>query len=188
MYQMSPGGRNGSAIVWFTGLSAAGKSTIASGVFDHFQSTGVRSELLDGDVIRQRLSRGLGYSREDRDENIRRIGFVADLLAWNGIIALVSAISPYREARKVARLQSRSPFFEVYVSVSLETCEGRDPKGLYRRARAGELRNFTGIDDPYEPPIAPDLVCSTETESVQESVGNVLRMLLPLTTSPDLEV
>jgi adenylylsulfate kinase len=185
---MSQGGGDGGAIVWFTGLSGAGKSTIASHVFDHLRSRGVKSELLDGDVVRQQLSRGLGYSREDRDENIRRIAFVANLLARNGITALVSAISPYREAREAARRHSESPFYEVHVSASLQTCERRDPKGLYRKARLGELPHFTGIDDPYEVPAAPDLICATDTESVDESVEKVLRMLAPLMSSADLEV
>ena len=166
-------------IVWFTGLSGAGKSTIASRVLESLVAGGTKSELLDGEVMRQHISRGLGFSREDRDENIRRIGFVADLLARNGVVVLVSAISPYRAIRNEVRRKTRVPFVEVYVSAPLEVCERRDPKGLYRRARAGELRQFTGIDDPYEPPIAPEITCPTHEEPVEVSVDRVLDVLLP---------
>jgi adenylylsulfate kinase len=166
-------------IVWFTGLSGAGKSTIAGRVLESLVAGGIRSELLDGEVMRQHISRGLGFSREDRDENIRRIGFVADLLARNGVVVLVSAISPYRAIRDEVRRKTCVSFVEVYVSAPLEVCERRDPKGLYRRARAGELRQFTGIDDPYEPPIAPEITCPTHEESVEASVDRVLGVLLP---------
>jgi len=169
----------GGAIVWFTDLSAAGKSTIASCVFEYLVARGIKAELLDGDVVRQRISRGLGFSREDREENNRRIGFVANLLARNGVVVLVSAISPYREGRDEVRRKTCVSFVEVYVSAPLDVCERRDPKGLYRRARAGELRQVTGIDGPYEPPIAPEITCPTHEEPVETSVDRVLRVLLP---------
>jgi adenylylsulfate kinase len=167
------------AIVWFTGLSGAGKTTVAGGVFDRLAALGVPSEVLDGDVVRQHISRGLGFSREDRDENVRRIGFLADLLARHGVVVLVSAVSPYRAARDEVRSRTRALSVEVHVSAPLDVCERRDPKGLYRKARAGELRHFTGIDDPYEPPIAPDFTCPTHEQSVDASVESVLRGLLP---------
>jgi adenylyl-sulfate kinase len=169
----------GGAIVWLTGLSGAGKSTIASSVCEDLIARGIKAELLDGDAMRDHISRGLGFSREDRDENVRRIGFVADLLARNGVVALVSAVSPYRAVRDEIRRGTAAWFVEVHVSAPLEVCERRDPKGLYRRARAGELPHFTGIDDPYEPPIAPEVVCSTDQETIETSVNKVLGALLP---------
>lgn len=171
-------------IVWFTGLSGAGKSTIAGRVLEGLQARGIKSELLDGDVMRQRISRGLGFSREDRDENIRRIAFVADLLARNGIVVLVSAVSPYRAIRDEVRRGASVRFVEVYVSAPLEVCEQRDPKGLYRKARSGELRQFTGVDDPYEPPTAPEVVCPTHEQPVEASAESVLRVLLPRPGQP----
>jgi adenylylsulfate kinase len=135
---------------------------------------GHRIEMLDGDAMRQRLCKGLGFSKQDRDENIRRIAFVAHLLTRNGVIALVSVISPYRAVREEARAEI-GRFVEVFVNAPLEVCEERDVKGLYRKARAGELRGFTGIDDPYEPPLAPELECRTDKESLAESVEKVLR-------------
>ena len=170
-------------LVWFTGLSGAGKSTIASRVFEHLVSHGIKSEVLDGDVVRRHISRGLGFSREDREENNRRIGFVADLLARNGVVVLVSAISPYRAIRDEIRHKSSASFVEVYVSAPLDVCEQRDPKGLYRRARAGELRQVTGLDDPYEPPLGPEVTCPTHEEPVEESVDRVLSTLWPLLSS-----
>jgi adenylylsulfate kinase len=137
--------------VWFTGLSGAGKSTIATELAKILRRQGYKVEVLDGDIVRKSLTRDLGYSRADRDENIRRIGFVADLLTRNGVIVLVSVISPYRDVREEVR-QEIGNFIEVYVKAPLEVCEQRDVKGLYKRARAGEIRGFTGIDDPYEPP------------------------------------
>jgi adenylylsulfate kinase len=133
--------------------------------------------MLDGDEIRTSISRGLGFSRADRDENIRRIGYVAHLLSRNGIITLVSAISPYRAVREEVRT-SIGAFLEVYVNAPLEVCEARDPKGLYRRAHAGELKGFTGIDDPYEAPLAPEVECRTDRETVQESVNKVIAAIL----------
>lgn len=179
---------SGGAIVWFTGLSGAGKSTIATLLYQHLCARGIKVDLLDGDVMRQRISRGLGFSRQDRDENVRRIGFVADLLARNGNVALVSAVSPYRAARDEIRRSATVSFVEVYVSTPLEICELRDPKGLYRKARAGEIPHFTGIDDPYEPPIAAEIVCPAHKQSVDTSVASVMRALLPSVTSRSLLV
>ncbi len=158
--------------VWLTGLSGAGKSTISHFVYRRLRERGYRVELLDGDVIRQQLSRGLGFSREDRDENIRRIGFVAQLLAKHGVIVIVAAISPYRDIRDEMR-RTLGQFVEVYVNAPLRTCEERDPKGLYGRARRGELHGFTGVDDPYEPPLTPEVECRTDIETVDESGDKV---------------
>jgi adenylylsulfate kinase len=172
----------GGVVVWFTGLSGAGKSTLATGVAERLHGLGIDCELLDGDVVRTRLSRGLGYTRDDRNENIARIGFVAELLARHGIVVLVSAISPYREARDLVRSRTPGTFVEVYVAAPLSVCERRDPKGLYQKARAGEITHFTGIDDPYEPPLAPEVTCRTDVEEVDESVEKVLAVLRPLLT------
>jgi adenylyl-sulfate kinase len=159
--------------VWFTGLSGSGKTTLCRAVHERLAARGCRLELLDGDTVRKHLSKGLGFSREDRDENIRRIGFVAGLLTRNGVIALAAAISPYRVVRDEVRA-SIGDFVEVYVNSPLEVCEGRDPKGLYRKARAGQLPAFTGIDDPYEPPLAPEVECRTDRESLEECIAKVL--------------
>lgn len=162
--------------VWFTGLPAAGKTTISQGVERELRARGYSVELLDGDIIRQHLTKGLGYSKEDRDENIRRIGFVAQLLTRNGVIVLVAVISPYREIREEVKKRIRD-FIEVYVNAPLEVCEQRDPKGLYKKARAGEIRNFTGIDAPYEPPFHPDVECRTAEETVEDSIQKVLQYM-----------
>lgn len=162
--------------VWFTGLSGAGKTTIATELATTLRRQGHRVELLDGDVLRQSLTRDLGYSRADRDENIRRIGFVADLLTRNGVIVLVSVISPYRDVREEVRHRIGN-FIEVYVKAPLEVCEQRDVKGLYKRARTGEIRGFTGIDDPYEPPLHPQVECLTDRETVAQSVAKVMEKL-----------
>jgi adenylylsulfate kinase len=159
--------------VWFTGLSSSGKTTLSSAVYDLLTQAGHRVEILDGDVIRHELCKGLGFSKQDRDENIRRIGFVATLLTRHGVIVLVSAISPYLEIRQEIRKQI-GRYLEVYVNAPLQICEQRDTKGLYRRARAGELKDFTGIDDPYEPPLHPEVVCHTDKEPVKESAQKVL--------------
>jgi len=164
------------ATLWFTGLSGAGKSTIARSLAQRLREREVKFELLDGDVIRQNLTKGLGFSKEDRDENIRRIGFVSHLLTRNGVLAVVSAISPYREIREEVRERVGS-FIEVYANAPLEVCESRDVKGLYRRARAGEIKGFTGIDDPYEPPLEPEIECRTDLESLDESTTKVLSYL-----------
>ncbi len=162
--------------VWFTGLSGAGKSTIAQSLVATLQSQGQRVEVLDGDIVRQNLTKGLGFSKADRDENIRRIGFVAHLLTRNGVIVVVAAISPYAAIRAEVK-EKIGDFVEVYVNAPLATCEARDVKGLYQRARAGEIRGFTGIDDPYEAPTAPDVECCTDRETVEESVAKVLQTL-----------
>ncbi|WP_269634919.1 adenylyl-sulfate kinase [Rubidibacter lacunae] len=163
--------------LWFTGLSGSGKSTIARSLAQKLRGGGARFELLDGDVVRQNLTKGLGFSKEDRDENIRRIGFVAHLLARNGVLVLVSAISPYRETREAVRDRIGANFIEVYVNAPLEVCEQRDVKGLYKRARAGQIKGFTGIDDPYEPPLESEIECRTDLESLDESVAKVLGYL-----------
>ncbi|WP_334270458.1 adenylyl-sulfate kinase [Edaphobacter sp. HDX4] len=160
--------------VWLTGLSSAGKTTLSDAVFRELSSRGYRVEQLDGDVVRQHLSKELGFSREDREENIRRIGFVAELLTRQGVIVLVSAISPYRSIRDEMRKRI-GHFLEVHVDAPLEVCEQRDRKGIYRGARAGELRSVTGIDDPYEVPIAAEVVCQTNLETVEESSTRILR-------------
>jgi adenylyl-sulfate kinase len=159
--------------VWFTGLSASGKTTLCRAVYERLAARGCRLELLDGDTVRKHLSKGLGFSREDRNENIRRIGFVAGLLTRNGVIALAAAISPYRAVRDEVRA-SIGDFVEVYVNAPLEVCESRDPKGLYRKARAGQLPAFTGIDDPYEPPLHPEVECRTDRETLEECTAKVL--------------
>ncbi len=164
--------------IWLTGLSSAGKTTIARAVYDELRAREFRVELLDGDEIRHNLCKDLGFSKEDRDENIRRISYVAGLLTRNGVIVLVSAISPYREARQKAREQIGN-FVEIYVNAPLDVCESRDVKGLYRMARAGELHGVTGIDDPYEPPTDPALECRTDRESLAESVRKVMEGIQP---------
>jgi adenylyl-sulfate kinase len=163
-------------MVWFTGLSSAGKTTLGRAVCEHLRREGRRVELLDGDEVRRHLGRGLGFSKEDRDENIRRIGYVGALLARHGVIVLVSAISPYRAIRDEVRAAA-GRFIEVWVNAPLEVCERRDVKGLYRKARAGEILGFTGIDDPYEPPLRPEVECRTDRESLAESAEKVLRKI-----------
>lgn len=158
--------------VWFTGLSGSGKTTLCRAVQTELFALKLSVEVIDGDVIRKHLCKDLGFSREDRNENIRRIAFVASLLARNGTIVLVSAISPYRKGRDEAR-QTIGDYIEVHVSASLNVCETRDPKGLYKKARAGTIKCFTGIDDPYELPLNPEIVCDTEHESVRESTVKV---------------
>ncbi|MDP5018460.1 MAG: adenylyl-sulfate kinase [Dolichospermum sp.] len=160
-------------IIWLTGLSGAGKTTIASSVSQELQRRGCRVELLDGDVVRTNLSQGLGFSKEDRDINVRRIGFVANLLSRNGIIAIIAAISPYREIREELK-QTTTNFVEVYVQAPLTVCESRDIKGLYAKARAGQIQNFTGISDPYEEPLNPDIICITDKFTVEQCVSQVV--------------
>jgi adenylyl-sulfate kinase len=163
--------------LWFTGLSGAGKSTIAEAVEAELRARGVRVEVLDGDVVRTNLSKGLGFSKEDRDTNIRRISFVADLLSRNGVVAITAAISPYREIREEARELMGDRFVEIYVKASVEECARRDTKGLYEKAFKGEIKEFTGVSDPYEPPVDPEVTVETEVESVEESAGKVLAYL-----------
>ena len=162
--------------VWFTGLSGAGKSTIAERLLAFLRERGVKSELLDGDVVRTNLSKGLGFGKEDRDTNIRRIGFVSNLLTRNGVVSIVSAISPYREVRDEVRGEIGS-FIEVHVHASLDELVRRDVKGLYEKALKGEIPNFTGVSDPYEEPLNPEVVVNTEEESIDESLGKVLSAL-----------
>ncbi|WP_445244657.1 adenylyl-sulfate kinase [Microcoleus sp. OTE_8_concoct_300] len=163
-------------ILWFTGLSGSGKTTITKALEPELKARGCKVEILDGDVVRTNLSKGLGFSQEDRNTNIRRIGFVANLLSRNGVVAMTAAISPYRAIRDEIRAMEPN-FVEVYVTAPLEVCEGRDVKGLYAKARAGEIKGFTGIDDPYEEPVNPEIICYTERESVEESVKKVLTKL-----------
>ncbi|MGB3494097.1 MAG: adenylyl-sulfate kinase [Elainellaceae cyanobacterium] len=171
--------------VWFTGLSGAGKTTIRMALEQKLRSRGLKLEVLDGDIVRQNLTKGLGFSKEDRDENIRRIGFVSHLLTRNGVMVMVSAISPYRNIRDEVRARI-GDFVEVYVNAPLEICEKRDVKGLYKRARAGEIKQFTGIDDPYESPLNPDIECRTDLESLDESAEKVLKHLEELGYVPTL--
>jgi len=170
-------------VVWFTGLSGAGKSTVARALATLLLERGHRLELLDGDEVRTTLSRGLGFSREDRDANIARIGYVASRLAAHGVAVLVAAISPYREARDRVRA-TVDHFVEVHVATPLETCADRDVKGLYARALAGQIPQFTGVSDPYEPPLTPELVLRTEGEPVERSAGQVLACLERLGLTP----
>ena len=163
--------------LWFTGLSGSGKSTISEIVVPELQARGAKVEGRDGDVVRMNLSKGLGFSKEDRDTNILRIGWVAEVLVRNGVIAVVSAISPYIEARDTVR-DNIGDFVEVYVNASVaEIAEHRDPKGLYKKALAGEIDNFTGVSDPYEAPLNPDLVIDTESCTPEEAAQQVLAKL-----------
>mgnify|MGYP001799202560 FL=1 len=162
--------------IWFTGLSGSGKTTISQALEAKLRAAGAKLEVLDGDIVRTNLTKGLGFSKEDRDENIRRIGFVSHLLTRNGVIVLVSAISPYRDVREQVR-QRIGDFVEVYASAPVEVCEERDVKGLYKKARSGEIKNFTGISDPYEEPLNPEVNCDTENETLDESVNKVMAKL-----------
>jgi adenylyl-sulfate kinase len=168
-------GRNG-VTVWLTGLPSAGKSTIARYLERRLRSSGLPVELLDGDEIRERLSKGLGFSRQDRDENIRRISYVARLLTRHGAVVLVAAISPYRSTRDEARAEI-DRFVEVHVDCQLEECIRRDVKGLYKKALAGEIGQFTGISDPYESPLQPEVTVRTHLESLDESAHKIVEML-----------
>jgi adenylyl-sulfate kinase len=163
--------------LWFTGLSGAGKSTIANIVVDELKARRRRVELLDGDEVREHLSKGLGFSKADRDENIRRIGWVASVLARNGIVAVTAAISPYQAVRDEVRSWAEN-FIEIYVATPLEECESRDVKGLYAKARAGEIPEFTGISDPYEPPPYPELVLQTLRKTPEQSAADVVIYLV----------
>lgn len=163
-------------ILWFTGLSGAGKTTISKLVEKELKARERQVEILDGDVVRTNLSKGLTFSKEDRDINILRIGFVANLLSRNGVITITAAISPYKEVRNKLR-EIYENFIEVYIKASLEVCEERDVKGLYAKARAGEIKKFTGIDDPYEEPDNPEITCYTDKETVEESVAKVISSL-----------
>jgi adenylylsulfate kinase len=166
--------------VWFTGLSGAGKSTIAEMLYHEFQARQMKTEILDGDVVRQNLSKGLGFSKEDRDTNILRIGFVAELLTRNGVATICCPISPYKETRDQVRV-AIGEFVEVYVHATIdELAKNRDPKGLYKKALAGEITGFTGVDDPYEEPLEAELVLHTLEESPEQSLQIVLDTLVAL--------
>lgn len=165
--------------VWFTGFSGAGKSTIATALTEELKSQGYGLEVLDGDEIRENLTKDLGFSKEDRDTNIRRIGFVAKLLTRNGAIVLVPVISPYRAIREEMR-KNISDFIEVFVNAPLSVCEERDVKGLYKKVREGKIKQFTGIDDPYEPPLNPEVECRTDKEELSESVAKIMNKLKEL--------
>lgn len=169
-------------IAWLTGLCAAGKTTLAAELASALAARGVPHTVLDGDRLRTTLCRDLGFTRADREENVRRIYRLALDEAQQGAVVLVAVISPYRALRDQLRRGSPVPFFEVFVDAPLPVCEQRDPKGLYRRARAGELKGFTGIDDPYEAPQSPDMHCRTDLETVEQSCARVLGLLKPWTT------
>ena len=163
--------------LWFTGLSGAGKTTISKLVEEELTKRRSRLEILDGDVVRENLSKGLGFSKEDRDINIRRIAFVADLLSRNGVPVITAAISPYRELRREARDLMGERFIEVYIEASVEACAERDVKGLYAKAFSGEIKEFTGVSDPYEEPENAEITCHTEQETPEESAQKLIDYL-----------
>lgn len=174
--------------LWFTGLSGAGKSTLSVPVAERLRRAGLRVEILDGDEVRTHLSKGLGFSKEDRDTNIRRIGFVAELLSKNGVVAITAAISPYKDVRAEVRqkiTRHGAGFCEVYVSCPIEVLAERDVKGLYKKALAGEIKNFTGVSDPYEPPDHPEVIVDSSKETVEESVEKILATLKRLRYVPE---
>jgi len=162
--------------LWFTGLPSSGKSTLARRVEEVLLERGLRVEVLDGDEVRENLSKGLGYSKEDRDTNIRRIGFVARLLSRNGVVAITAAISPYRDVRDEVR-RAIGRFVEVYVECPIDVLKERDVKGLYKKALAGEIKHFTGVDDPYEPPLKAEVVIRSHEETVDQSVARIVSTL-----------
>ena len=162
--------------IWFTGLSGAGKSTLSEAIEERLKARGRNVEILDGDIVRTHLSKGLGFSREDRDTNIKRIAFVCGLLTRNGVICISAAIAPYRDARAWAR-QEIGNFMEVYVKCPIEVCRQRDVKGLYKLVDEGKITGFTGVDDPYEEPEHPELVVETSKESIEESVDRIFTTL-----------
>lgn len=172
-YNMPVKSNNQGFTLWLTGLSGAGKSTLANAVAKELRESGVPIEILDGDEIRENLSKGLGFSREDRDTNIRRIGYVAKLLSRNGVGVITAAISPFRDVRDEVR-GTIDNFVEVFVKASVEECTRRDVKGLYKKALAGEIKQFTGVSDPYEEPVNPEILIDTEKESVEESTKRVV--------------
>ncbi|HJV05484.1 MAG TPA: adenylyl-sulfate kinase [Actinomycetota bacterium] len=171
-----PGPAEGGFTVWFTGLSGSGKSTLAEMLVDVLEERGHRYELLDGDVVRTNLSKGLGFSKEDRDTNILRIGWVAERLTYHGAAVVCSAISPYRDVRERVRATIPS-FVEVFVSCPVEVCAQRDVKGLYEKAFRGEITGFTGVDDPYEPPVNPEVVVETDRMSPEECLDRIVSTL-----------
>ena len=163
-------------ILWFTGLSGSGKSTLATYLTPILMERGTPVEVLDGDEVRENLSKGLGFSKEDRDTNIRRIGYVANLLARNGVCSMTAAISPYKAVRDEVRAMAKN-FIEIYVEAPLEVVEERDTKGLYKKAREGVIKNFTGISDPYEAPLSPEVVVHTGQETIEQSAAKILTFL-----------
>ena len=165
--------------IWFTGLSGSGKSTLSEVIELRLKTLGRNVEVLDGDIVRTHLSKGLGFSREDRDTNIKRIGFVCNLLTRNGVICISAAIAPYREARDWARKEIGN-FVEVYVRCPIDVCRQRDVKGLYKLVDEGKIKNFTGVDDPYEEPLHPELIVETDKETVDESVARIFAKLTQL--------
>jgi adenylylsulfate kinase len=171
------GKRRGGFTLWFTGLSGAGKTTIAEIVEKELWLRHGKIEVLDGDIVRTNLSKGLGFSREDRDTNVLRIGFVADLLTRNGVGVIVSAISPFKEVRDQVRRNIGDGFIEVFVDAPLDVCADRDVKGLYKKAFSGQIPQFTGVSDPYEAPVAPELHIKTNEEEPAESAARVVRFL-----------
>jgi adenylylsulfate kinase len=173
-------------VIWFTGLSGAGKSTIALALHDELLGRGVAAECLDGDVIRN-LFPGLGFSRADRDAHVKRVGFLASRLEYHGITTICALISPYREAREEVRRRCRR-WFEVYISTPLVECERRDPKGLYARARRREIEHFTGVDDPYEAPDAPDLTIDTTMVPVDRAVSRLIQAVTTSREAPAVEL
>ncbi|MDP9387139.1 MAG: adenylyl-sulfate kinase [Actinomycetota bacterium] len=164
--------------VWLTGLPSSGKTTLAHALAERLRADGRRVEILDGDAVRTNLTRDLGLSREDRAENVRRVGFVAHLLSRNGVVAVCALVSPYREDRDAVRELHAGRFFEVHVATPIDVCAERDVKGLYARQREGTLVGLTGVDDPYEPPVAADLVVHTHAQSVEESVEEMWAALV----------
>ena len=165
--------------IWFTGLSGSGKSTLSEVIEQRMKALGRNVEVLDGDIVRTHLSKGLGFSREDRDTNIKRIGFVCNLLTRNGVICISAAIAPYRDARDWARKEIGN-FVEVYVRCPIDVCRQRDVKGLYKLVDEGKIKNFTGVDDPYEEPLHPELIVETDKETVDESVAHIFAKLTQL--------
>ena len=165
--------------IWFTGLSGAGKSTLANLIAADMRDCGMKVEILDGDVVRTNLSKGLGFSKEDRDTNIRRIGWVCEVLSRNGVVAIAAAISPYREIRDELRSKIAN-FVEIYIEAPIEVLAERDVKGLYKKALAGEIKNFTGVSDPYEPPLHAEVVCNSATETVEQSKVKIMTRLAEL--------
>ncbi|KAA3607202.1 MAG: adenylyl-sulfate kinase [Planctomycetota bacterium] len=164
-------------VLWFTGLSGAGKSTLARALENEFRKRKFKVEVLDGDEVRTNLSKGLGFSKEDRDTNIRRIGYVANLLGRNGVISITAAISPYRQIRDEVRAMCMGRFVEVFAKCTIEELTRRDVKGLYKKALAGEIKNFTGISDPYEEPENPEVTIDSGTQSIEESTQVILQFL-----------
>ena len=165
--------------IWFTGLSGAGKSTLSEIIEEHLRARGRNVEVLDGDIVRTHLSKGLGFSREDRDTNIKRIAFVCSLLTRNGVVCISAAIAPYAEAREWARKEIGN-FVEIYVKCPIEVCRQRDVKGLYKLVDEGKIKGFTGVDDPYEEPEHPELVIETDKETIEESVSRIFAKLTEL--------